>query len=220
MNFIKHSELNGVHAMFSPSQSSWLRYDDQTMLDRYTGKYRTALGTEIHEYAAIQINLFLKVSSARNLVSGLTTYIYTKYQGLKQEQYGMTLIKSLEYMPQEVFETVKKYINDAIGFRMTPEQPLVYSEYFFGTTDAISFRDNFLRIHDLKTGDKQARMEQLEVYAALFCLEYKFKPSDIQMELRLYQSNEIVFHNPGHEEIDPIIDKIVYSTKMLDKETK
>lgn len=220
MNFIKHSELNGVHAMFSPSQSSWLRYDDQTMLDRYTGKYRTALGTEIHEYAAIQINLFLKVSSARNLVSGLTTYIYTKYQGLKQSEYGMQLIKALEYIPQDVFDTVKKYINDAIGYKMTPEQPLYYSEYFFGTTDTISFRDNFLRIHDLKTGDKQARMEQLECYAALFCLEYKFKPSDIQMELRLYQSNEIIFHNPGAEEIDPIIEKIVYSTKMLDKETK
>lgn len=220
MNFIKHSELNGVHAMFSPSQSSWLRYDDQTMLDRYTGKYRTALGTEIHEYAAIQINLYLKVSSVRNLVSGLTTYIYTKYQGLKQNEYGMLLIKHLEYMPQEVFETVKKYINDAIGFRMTPEQPLYYSEYFFGTTDTICFRDNFLRIHDLKTGDKQARMEQLECYAALFCLEYKFKPSDIQMELRLYQSNEIIFHNPGPEEIDPIIEKIVYSTKMIDKATK
>ena len=220
MNFIKHSELNGVHAMFSPSQSSWLRYDDQTMLDRYTGKYRTALGTEIHEYAAIQINLYLKVSSARNLVSGLTTYIYTKYQGLKQDAYGMLLIKHLEYIPQDVFETVKKYINDAIGFRMTPEQPLYHSEYFFGTADTISFRDNFLRIHDLKTGDQQARMEQLEIYAALFCLEYKFRPSDIQMELRLYQKNEIIFHNPGAEEIDPIIDKITYSPKMLDKETK
>lgn len=220
MNFIKHSELNGVHAMFSPSQSSWLRYDDQTMLDRYTGKYRTALGTEIHEYAAIQINLFLKASSARNLVSGLTTYIYTKYQGLKQPEYGMQLIKAIEYIPQEVFDTVKKYINDAIGYKMTPEQPLFYSEWFFGTADTISFRDSFLRIHDLKTGDKQARMEQLEVYAALFCLEYKFKPSDIQMELRLYQSNEIIFHNPGAEEIEPIIEKMVYSTKMLEKETK
>jgi len=84
-------------------------------------------------------------------------------------------------------QTLNKYVNDAIGFKMRPEQPLYYSENCFGTTDAILFRDNKLRIHDLKTGGTPANMKQLEVYTALFCLEYHINPSDINIELRLYQ---------------------------------
>ncbi len=48
--------------------------------------------------------------------------------------------------------TLNKYVNDAIGYRMTPEVVLYYSDNCFGTTDAICFRKSFLRIHDLKTG--------------------------------------------------------------------
>ena len=29
MNFIEHSNLEGLHAPFSASKSSWLRYDDE-----------------------------------------------------------------------------------------------------------------------------------------------------------------------------------------------
>lgn len=68
-------------------------------------------------------------------------------------------------------KTLNRYVNDAIGFKMIPEQILFYSENCFGTADSISFRDNLLRIHDLKTGAIPAHMEQLEIYAALFCLE-------------------------------------------------
>ena len=39
-------------------------------------------------------------------------------------------------------KTLNMYVNDAIGFKMTPEQPLFYSENCFGTADAISFRNN------------------------------------------------------------------------------
>jgi hypothetical protein len=70
-------------------------------------------------------------------------------------------------------KTLNMYVNDAIGFRMIPEQVLYYSDNCFGTADAISFRKNFLRIHDLKTGATPAKMEQLMIYAALFCLEYR-----------------------------------------------
>ena len=65
-------------------------------------------------------------------------------------------------------KTLNMYVNDAIGFKMVPEQPLFYSENCFGTTDAIAFRNRMLRIHDLKTGVIPAHMEQLEIYAALF----------------------------------------------------
>ena len=60
-------------------------------------------------------------------------------------------------------------------------------------------------------------MEQLMVYAALFCLEYKVKPGDINMELRLYQNDEVLFHNPEPTEIAPIIDKIITFDKIINR---
>lgn len=114
-------------------------------------------------------------------------------------------------------KTLNMYVNDAIGFKMKPEQILYYSDNCFGTADAILFRNNMLRIHDLKTGVTKAHMEQLEIYAALFCLEYKKKPGDIEMELRIYQNNEIIVYNPTAEDILPIMDKIVSFDKILTK---
>ena len=105
-------------------------------------------------------------------------------------------------------KTLNAYVNDAIGFRMTPEQVLYYSENCFGTADAIAFSNNFLRIHDLKTGAVPAHMEQLFIYDALFCMEYHIKPKDIQIENRIYQNDDILVETPTFEEIDPIIEKI------------
>lgn len=87
---------------------------------------------------------------------------------------------------------------------------------FSGTADAISFRNNFLRIHDLKTGTRPVHIEQLEIYAALFCLEYKVKPTDIKIELRIYQNDEILVHEPEAEEIIAIMNKIVHLNKILE----
>lgn len=112
-------------------------------------------------------------------------------------------------------KTLNMYVNDAIGYKMKPEQVLYYSENCFGTADAISFRNGMLRIHDLKTGITPTHMEQLMVYSALFCLEYRVKPVDINIELRIYQSDEVVVHNPEVDEIVPIIDKIITFDKIL-----
>ena len=114
-------------------------------------------------------------------------------------------------------KTLNMYVNDAIGFKMQPEQVLYYSDNCFGTADAIIFRNNLLRIHDLKTGVTPAHMEQLEIYAALFCLEYNKKPGEIDMELRIYQNNEIVVHHPTADDILPIMDKIVTFDKIIEK---
>lgn len=86
---------------------------------------------------------------------------------------------------------------------------------FSGTADAISFRNNILRIHDLKTGVRPVHIEQLEIYAALFCLEYKVNPEDIEIELRIYQSDEVLVHNPKAEEIRSIMNKIIHLDKVL-----
>lgn len=120
-------------------------------------------------------------------------------------------------------KTLNMYVNDAIGFKMQTEQILYYSDNCFGTADAISFRKemrtgrNTLRIHDYKSGSVPAHMEQLEIYAALFCLEYRYDPEDIDMELRLYQNDQVVIHNPSPESIKSIMDTIVAFDKAIDK---
>lgn len=114
-------------------------------------------------------------------------------------------------------KTLSLYVNDAIGFKMTPEQVLYYSDNCFGTADAICFRQNFLRIHDLKSGQIPASIHQLEVYAALFCLEYHINPFDIKIELRLYQTDNVVVHQPESERIRYIMDKIITFDKAIEK---
>ena len=179
MNFVRHLNLEGLHAPFSPSQPSWIRYDDDKAIEVYMNRKASEMGTRLHAWAKDTIDL-----------------------GLKQPRTKKTLYA---------------YVNDAIGYRMETEVILFYSERFFGTADAISFRNNLLRIHDLKTGKHPANMEQLEIYAALFCLEYKVKPSDIKMELRIYQNDEVIVHIPESEDIVKIMQKIVSLDKLLEK---
>ena len=114
-------------------------------------------------------------------------------------------------------KTLNLYVNDAIAFRMTPEQPLYYSENCFGTADAICFRNNTLRIHDLKTGQTVANIIQLRIYAALFCLEYGFKPGEIEIVLRLYQSGEVTEEKPEPHDIYELMRKIVDFDAILSK---
>ena len=178
MKFHEYSSLEGMHAPFSPSQSSWLRYDDDKAVEVFMNKKAAEMGTRLHQWAKDTIDL-----------------------GLKQPRSKKTLYA---------------YVNDAIGYKMDTEVVLFYSLRFFGTADAICFRNNFLRIHDLKTGKTPVHMKQLEIYAALFCLEYQVKPGEIDMELRIYQNNEIIIHNPTAEDILPIMDKIVHLDKLLE----
>lgn len=179
MFFNRHTNLEGLHAPFGASKSSWLRYSDEKIIEVYNNLQAAEMGTRLHEWAKQTIDLGIKQSRSK--------------------------------------KTIYSYVNDAIGFNMSTEVVLFYSENFFGTADAISFRNNFLRIHDLKTGRRPVHMEQLEIYAALFCLEYKIKPGDIRMELRIYQNDEILVHEPTAEDILPIMDKIVHVNKMLEK---
>lgn len=112
-------------------------------------------------------------------------------------------------------KTLSLYVNDAIGFRMSPEQVLFYSENCFGTADTVSFRNNTLRVSELKTGVVATSEHQLEVYAALFCLEYKFKPFEINIELRIYQDDDIRLYEADPDVIFHIMDKIISFDKRI-----
>lgn len=186
MEFNRHYNLEGLHAPFSASQSAWLRYDDDKAREVYERKKAAELGSRLHAWAKETIDL-----------------------GIKQPKSKKTLYE---------------YVNDAIGFKMSTEVVLFYTDRFFGTADAISFRQNpktgryVLRIHDLKTGvvgKADSHIEQLEVYAALFCLEYKWKPAEIDIELRVYKKDEVVFCEPDPQDIINIMNKIIHLDKLL-----
>jgi hypothetical protein len=113
-------------------------------------------------------------------------------------------------------KTLNMYVNDAIGFRMSTEQILYYSDNCYGTTDAIAFKNRLLRIHDLKTGVIPGSMHQLEVYVAMFCLEYDIKPGEIEIELRLYQNDEIIVSVPEIDVIAHIMSKIIVFDRSIE----
>lgn len=113
-------------------------------------------------------------------------------------------------------KTLNRYVNDAIGYRMIPEQVLFYSRNAFGTADAISFRKGQLRIHDLKTGVSPTSFHQLEVYTAFFCLEYRMKPAEIDIELRIYQNDDVQVFTPEVDQITHIMDRIITFDKRIE----
>lgn len=117
-------------------------------------------------------------------------------------------------------DTVNMFVNDAIGLLMDPEQVLYYSENCFGTADAIGVdeRKNMLRIHDLKTGETPAKMDQLRIYAALFFLEYKeYVPERMNTQLRIYQGGEVVVEDPTPKEIHDVMKAIIHADKVIAK---
>jgi hypothetical protein len=147
---------------------------------------------------------------------------YAKYlavqKGTELHAFACRCIELGQKLPKSK-KALNMYVNDAIGYRMTPEQVLYYSDNSFGTADSISFhvKDKLLRIHDFKSGVTPASMKQLEVYESLFCLEYNQRPEDIASELRIYQGDEILVHIPDPEVIRDIMDKIIMFDKRIEK---
>lgn len=135
-------------------------------------------------------------------------------RGTELHELAERLIRLGQKLPA-THKTLNMYVNDAIGFKMIPEQVLYYSENCFGTADAIRFDKDLLRIHDLKTGVTPAHMEQLRIYAALFCLEYNVKPGTIHMELRMYKDDDVIIEEPQADQILPIMDKIIHFDKLI-----
>ena len=206
MKFNDHSKLTGTHAFLSASNWRWLNDDAEKLHERYSRLFATSIGTALHEYARQRIKHGYKMYKYN--IADVRIHLYES--GIPKnvvDSYDIELMHA----------NLTSFVNDAIGFKMTPEQILFYSDNCYGTADAISFRDNVLRIHDLKTGVTATHMEQLMVYAALFCLEYMQRPGEIKIELAIYQNNEIIEYSPTTEEIAHIMDQIKTKDELIFK---
>lgn len=207
--FFDHSKdvKAGSHAILSASKSGWTnasKKKDDWIFSYINSYYATEIGTHLHELAKDLIESKIKVTKneARKMIM-----LHLLKSGIPR-----SLIDTDRYVSNFV-----AYVNDAIGFDMTPEVVLKYSDNAFGTADAIRFNEKkmHLRIHDYKSGVTEPHLRQLEVYAAYFCLEYKIKPKDIEMELRIYWQDDIITGLPTASDIVPIMDTAISLNKYL-----
>ena len=154
MIFNEHSNLEGQHAFLGASQYRWLNYTEEDLRGAYLRSYAQQIGTILHELAKDLILNRIKVN--------------------KMDKHLVLLPLVKAGVPRAaididwIFPNFMAYVNDAIGFHMTPEVILVHSYNCFGTADAIAFRGDFLRIHDYKRGVIPAKIEQLGIDAAVF----------------------------------------------------
>lgn len=208
MNFNKHLELEGRHALLSPSKHYWMNYDDDALIKNYISSFATDIGTLVHEFAADRIKYRVPLD-AENEEAKNSLLIFLLKNGIPFRVIDL----------DRIFYNLVPYVNDAIGYKMDSEVRLKYSDLCFGTADAIGVRRNWLRIHDLKTGQTPASMDQLMCYAGLFFLEYKrdYRPQTMKVELRIYQNQEVLVTQPSSEEIKAVMDKIIHGDSVLNK---
>lgn len=137
-------------------------------------------------------------------------------RGTEMHELAQRLISLRVKLPDNSM-TLNLYVNDAIGYRMTPEQLFHYSDNCYGTADAAGYRNDTLRIFDLKTGKIEAPMTQLKIYAALFFLEYNkiAKPFETKVDLRIYQNDAVKQETPDADEIVHIMETIRFLDKRI-----
>lgn len=181
--FNQHPNLEGTHAFLSASQHAWLNYTEDKLVERLSTVQAAARGTRLHAWASEAILL-----------------------GRRQPDAG-----------DPNHDILCAYINDALDFNMVPEQVLMYSIYAYGTADAIGFEEyddhdtfaGFLRIHDYKSGRIEIKnFDQLYIYGGFFCLEYRFKPFQIEGEFRIYQGDTIREHEIDRYRLAEVYEKI------------
>src|SRR3954471_1981755 len=143
--------------------------------------------------------------------------IRASLEGLEQHRYAAICIEERIVQDDET-TTVGMYINQCIQYRMSAEIVLFYSPNAFGTVDSIAYRHRRLRISDLKTGVSRTSEHQLEVYAALFCLEYDLDPLSMRdIELRIYQDNSVRMYLGDPYFIKGIMEKVVKFDEVLNR---
>lgn len=196
-----HSKLAGTHAFLSASQSSWRNKSAEELIDAKKNSFSQQIGTLLHVYAAdcIKYKEKLRKSDERGVKFDLMR------KGIPEYAIDM----------HRIYPTFMSYVNDAVGYGLNPEMVLYYSNECYGTADAIDMDGKLLRIHDLKTGVKPAKMDQLMIYAGLFFLEYGVNPGAIQTELRIYQMDEVLVYEPDVDELREVMDDIVEKDRII-----
>ena len=193
-----HHELAGKHAFLGGSNYHWLGDDDEKLIKRYQSMRAKELGTDLHDIAARLISY-----------------------GFKLKENDPSPIFDILGLSEDMRETVVKYVNDAIDYKMRPEQCLCYSDVCFGTADAISFDEQtkVLRIHDLKTGVHPCDVRQLMIYAAIFVLEQQrysgMRAQDISYVLRIYQNRDYKEWTPTAENINTVMEDIKRKSQII-----
>ena len=209
----------GKHALFSGSLYSWTNIKAETDLDfeetlrmRYYNSFAKDVGTIMHSWACDRVRF--RLNAVKSDSKSLLIYIIKCYEA--NRDYIPRAVAS--YYVDKCFPNIMAYIKDANGFRLDPEVSLKYADDFYGTADAILYKkDEFLRIHDLKTGTTPASLRQLEIYAAFCCLEYNIDPDSVDIELRIYQNDEILIGNPSGEYILALMDQIRKTRIIFEK---
>ena len=209
----------GKHALFSGSVYSWSTIKAETdeefeeaLRTRYYNSFAKDVGTLMHAWACDRIRF--RMNAVKSDSKSLLIYIIKCYEA--NRDYIPRAVAA--YYVDKCFPNLMAYIKDANGFRLDPEVDLKYADDFYGTADAILYKKNeFLRIHDLKTGTTPASLRQLEIYAAFCCLEYNIDPASVEIELRIYQNEEILIGNPTGEDIRTLMDQIRRTKIIFEK---
>jgi hypothetical protein len=181
-------------------------------------------------HAMLSASKYAWVNKEEDAIVEMVTNAQATALGTRQHAWAAEAI-DMKLRQGSAKTTLNMYINDAIKYLMQPEVVLFYSRNIFGTADAIGYRLDrktgrfLLRIHDLKTGVSKASFLQLMIYAALFCLEYNILPGQIDIELRIYQNDEIyictTLETPETEILDlnllvQIISKIKRNNEIIE----
>lgn len=203
MSWNGYSSQNEQHAFLSPSKVSWIRYSEEELYSAYIRSFSPAIGTALHELAHDLIVKCVTLSKAdRKMVL---------FHLLEND------IPRVAIDMNALYPNFMAYVNDSLMYGLTPEVKLQYSDVCFGHADAVGFENNLLRIFDLKTGTTPAHMEQLMIYAALFCLQNKIKPATIQTELRLYQGGNVQVVSPDWKDIYEFTQIIIKNSNYIQK---
>jgi hypothetical protein len=163
MNFNSHPNLVGKHAFLSASKYSWIRYDEDKLIETYGNHQNAMMGSRLHQLASDLIGLGVKLPRTQ--------------------------------------KTLNLFVNDVIGFRMVSELVLFFSDNVFGTADALGFR----------------KPPKSDRFLLQICHEYGWKPQDIDVELRIYQHDDVQILIPVLEDIVPIMEKMVRFDNLIEQ---
>lgn len=201
-----HKKLEGTHAFLGASTYSWINWTDTLFEQRFKSQYSTTIGTAIHELASKCIKSRIKLNPGDvNLI--------------KVTLSNVGVPKSV-YNAEDILTNLIPFVNDSIGYHMQSEIVLYYSMFCYGTTDAIGYdeKNKILRVHDYKSGANPAKIEQLHIYTALFCLEYHIQPKSLRgIENRIYQNFEVLEDFPTAETIEKYMELIKSRSEMAQK---